>query len=148
MTRDELFQEFWLNYPRKLSKQDAKRVWAKIPIAELPAVMEGLERARHSDLWRERLKEAPDGRYLPYPATWLRAGGWEDEYHITIPKQEQRPAQIDRCEVSGCTSYAVHSDLAGRHKRCREHVHTKQEVSHVLSSLPGVDAAGGGGGLV
>jgi hypothetical protein len=37
--------------------------------------MEGLERAKRSRDW---IKES--GQYIPYPATWLNAKGWEDDY--------------------------------------------------------------------
>jgi hypothetical protein len=33
-----------------------------------------IERAKKSEEWRREM-----GKYIPYPATWLNAKGWEDE---------------------------------------------------------------------
>ena len=70
------FERFWEMYPRKRSKKDAEKAWKQIkPNSELVAkILEGVARAKTCADW---LKE--DGKYIPYPATWLRAGGWEDE---------------------------------------------------------------------
>ena len=73
----EGFAEFWPKYPKKKNKGDAERAWAVIhPDFTLrQRILTALEEARRSQEWlRER------GRFIPYPATWLRAKGWEDEY--------------------------------------------------------------------
>ncbi len=77
------FGLFWEAYPRKKSKGQAEKVFAKInPDEQLLATMLAtIERAKKSDDW---LKEG--GQYIPYPATWLNAKGWEDE----IPKVESK----------------------------------------------------------
>jgi len=70
------FEEFWSEYPKKKSKQEAKRRWERIkPDSTLfETIMEAVRLWKGSDDW---LRE--DGKYIPYPATWLNAGGWEDE---------------------------------------------------------------------
>jgi uncharacterized protein YdaU (DUF1376 family) len=70
------FAEFWMAYPRKTAKADARRAWAKIgPTPELRAVMlAALERQKHSADWRKE-----GGKYVPHPATWLNGERWEDE---------------------------------------------------------------------
>lgn len=70
------FEKFWSAYPKKKSKGYAERVFRKInPDEQLLATMLAkIERARKSDDW---LKNG--GQYIPYPATWLNARGWEDE---------------------------------------------------------------------
>ena len=71
------FAQFWEAYPKKKSKGDAEKAWKKLnPDSSLVAeIQRAVELAKASEDW---LKE--DGKYIPYPATWLRAKGWEDEH--------------------------------------------------------------------
>ena len=69
------FEKFWAAYPKKKSKLDAVAAWKQTekirpPIEEL---LKKLARQRSSEDWKRE-----DWRYVPYPATWLRAGGWDD----------------------------------------------------------------------
>ena len=77
VVQEERFDEFWSHYPRKRSKGQAERAWIKLtPNAELfQVILDGLERAKSSDDWSR-----DSGQFIPYPATWLNAKGWEDEY--------------------------------------------------------------------
>ena len=72
----ELFAVFWEAYPRKTSKGSAEKAFAKInPNEQLVGRMRAaIERAKTSDQWRKE-----NGTFIPYPATWLNARGWEDE---------------------------------------------------------------------
>jgi hypothetical protein len=71
------FAEFWKAYPKKRGKGQAERAWSRLkPTAELcEAMMQSLSQAKICPDW---LKEG--GRYIPHPATWLNAKGWEDDY--------------------------------------------------------------------
>jgi hypothetical protein len=70
-----LFDTFWKAYPKKRNKGDARKAWKQIqPSSELlTKMLSALERAKTCDGWIEE-----GGRYIPYPASWLRAEGWED----------------------------------------------------------------------
>ena len=71
-----LFDRFWGAYPRKVSKADARKAFAKLnPDTEL---VEDMLRALD---WQKRLPEwtKDGGQFIPYPATWLNARRWEDE---------------------------------------------------------------------
>lgn len=70
------FGDFWVSYPVKKSKGQAERAWAKLnPDEQLhDAILDGLERAKTSEQW-----VSANGRFIPHPATWLNARGWEDE---------------------------------------------------------------------
>ena len=71
-----LFDRFWGAYPRKVSKADARKAFAKLnPDGEL---VEAMLRALD---WQKRLPEwtKDGGQFIPYPATWLNARRWEDE---------------------------------------------------------------------
>ena len=70
------FARFWKVYPKKRSKGQAEKVFFRIDPDEqlLETMIATIERATTSEDW---LKE--DGKYIPYPASWLGARGWEDE---------------------------------------------------------------------
>jgi hypothetical protein len=75
--QEQLFDEFWAQYPRKRSKGQAEKTWVKLcPDDTLFAdIMHGLARAKGSKDWQK-----DEGQFIPYPSTWLNAKGWEDEY--------------------------------------------------------------------
>lgn len=75
------FDRFWTAYPRKKSKGQAEKAWAALSPSEpfQGQILAALERAKTSDEW---VKDG--GRYIPYPATWLRAKGWEDVAEVDI----------------------------------------------------------------
>jgi hypothetical protein len=76
-TQEQRFDEFWKAYPKKRSKGQAEKAWAKIaPNGTLfKRILDSLDRAKRSRDW---IKDG--GQYVPYPATWLNAKGWEDDY--------------------------------------------------------------------
>lgn len=86
LKQEQLFDRFWQAYPKKKSKGQAERTWIKLnPDEQLVASMIAtIERAKKS---REWLKDG--GQYIPYPATWLNAKGWEDVYDDTLRREEE-----------------------------------------------------------
>ena len=68
------FAKFWSAYPKKKSKGDAEKAWSKVDASLLTDILEAIENQKRSPQWQEK-----GGQYIPYPATWLRAKGWEDE---------------------------------------------------------------------
>ena len=70
------FDIFWEAYPKRKSKGHAEKAFEKLnPDEELLATMlTAIEEAKKSDDWQKE-----SGQYIPYPATWLSAKGWEDE---------------------------------------------------------------------
>lgn len=79
------FAAFWLAYPKKKSKGQAEKAWNRItPTEQLHnRIIDALERAKKSADWLKN-----NGQYIPHPATWLNAKGWEDvhESQITIQR--------------------------------------------------------------
>lgn len=72
---DPLFGEFYNAYPRKKEPTDARKAWDKsIKTADPQSIIAGA-RALATEVAAGR-KEI---QYTPYPAAWLRAGGWADE---------------------------------------------------------------------
>ena len=74
MPADPEFERFWRFYPRKKSKGDAMKAWRQTAgdRPELESLLLALERSCRE--WKRR-----DAKYIPYPATWIRALCWEDE---------------------------------------------------------------------
>lgn len=75
------FDEFWAAYPKKRSKGDAEKAWAKLkPDASLQAkILQAVEVAKARDDWRKE-----GGQFVPYPASWLNAKGWMDDGGIPL----------------------------------------------------------------
>ncbi len=71
----DYFSDFWEVYPKKVAKADAVKAFAKLKINNelMKMVMAGLKRAIKSDAWQK-----DDGKFVPYPATWINGRRWED----------------------------------------------------------------------
>ena len=126
MAGDPDFGIFWGTYPKRKSKADARKAWKQTAKSRppLPFIVAKLEELMRSPEWRK-----DGGQYIPYPATWLRRGGWDDE--VTPPNSnidtfESRPEPAhpdDIAKYSGSdgsphhpmwdTYYEVHEDLDG-----------------------------------
>ena len=94
----ELFAKFWKAYPRKVGKIAAQRAFDKAIHTEktnaaAEALLEKMCRvlAKQSESldWKRE-----DGRFIPYPATWLNAGRWEDEDAVAgeVPRRTPEEA--------------------------------------------------------
>ena len=71
------FDIFWKPYPKKKSKGDAEKAWKAISPDEdlLNVMLLSIAKAKETKDWTKE-----NGKFVPYPATWLRAKGWEDEH--------------------------------------------------------------------
>lgn len=73
------FEEWYAMWPRKKSKGDALKAFnAALKRVEFDELMSKTQRIVKA--WESQGK---DLQYIPYPASWLRADGWEDD--ITEP---------------------------------------------------------------
>lgn len=81
---DPLFIEFYSAYPRRQSKQDAIKAYAQVRKSGVAheSIMRGLDRAKRGD------RRFRDPQFTPLPASWLRAGGFDDE-----PDSNQQSAE-------------------------------------------------------
>ena len=70
----QMFEDFYRVYPRKMGKQDAKKAFRKaLDIVDFDTLLAGaLRYANDPNL-------PSDKQFLPYPATWLNRGSWDDE---------------------------------------------------------------------
>lgn len=98
------FEQFWKAYPRKVKKGDAAKAWqqTKSLRPSIADIVKALEQAKRSDAWRR-----DGGQYIPYPATWLRAWGWLDEYEIEV-------APMDTWQQDGKKWYETASGIEAK----------------------------------
>jgi predicted transcriptional regulator len=69
----EAFNNFWNSYPRKVDKLAAEKAFDKAANEyELVDIMAGLQRLAVDP-------NLPPKQFIPYPASWLKAGGWTNE---------------------------------------------------------------------
>lgn len=88
---NEAFESFWLAYPKKKNKGQARKTWAKLSksksLPEIDDIINAINQAKQSPDWKKE-----NGQYIPYPSTWLNAEGWSDE---TQPPQQQSECDDD-----------------------------------------------------
>jgi predicted phage replisome organizer len=94
--QEQAFIAFWKSYPKKKSKGTAEKAWAKINPSLHDTIMASLEKHKQSADW---LKEG--GQFIPYPATWLNAKGWEDEIDDKIFKKHAGSKEAYSVDMSG-----------------------------------------------
>lgn len=87
----DLFERFWAAYPKKKSKGQARKAWDKLHVDStmLATILQAVERAKQSEDWQK-----DGGQYIPYPATWLNAEGWEDEEPGPDPPPDRPPVKM------------------------------------------------------
>ena len=73
---NKLFNIFWEEYPKKVSKLKAFDTFKKIKPTDdlIKIIISKLELLKKTDDW---IKD--NGQYIPNPATWLNGHRWEDE---------------------------------------------------------------------
>lgn len=92
---DRLFEVFWLVYPKKVGKGDARKAFGKIrPSEKLVGMMiAAVKRQSASFQWTK-----DHGKYIPNPATWLNQQRWLDEVEPDMgrPDPTQHPPNRTR----------------------------------------------------
>lgn len=80
---DGSVEKFWAAYPRRRSKGKAEKALSNaLKVTTLETLLTSIEKRKASGEWTtDRIK------YIPYPATWLNAKGWEDE----VVQSEETP---------------------------------------------------------
>lgn len=70
----DAFETFWAAYPRHVAKDKARTAFKAVPLKEIPALMESLEKHKRSDQWTK-----DGGQFIPHPATWLNQKRWQGD---------------------------------------------------------------------
>ncbi|MFJ5644103.1 helix-turn-helix domain-containing protein [Streptomyces sp. NPDC093223] len=68
------FGAFWINYPRKRNREEAKQAW-------IAAIRRGIDPQHMVDSAQRYAREraGEDAQFTKYPATWLNKGCYDDE---------------------------------------------------------------------
>src|SRR3990167_238199 len=74
---EENFEKFWTEYPKKIAKKEAKKVFIKVCPIDKTELMAGLAKWKKSEQWTK-----DKGRFIPHPTTWLNQERWNDEVEI------------------------------------------------------------------
>ena len=72
----EDFAKFWKAYPRKKDKANAEKAFKKVKVS-VDVLIDAIEKQKQTPDWNKE-----NGKYIPYPATWLNGRRWEDEIEI------------------------------------------------------------------
>lgn len=73
---DDLFHQFWSQYPKKVNKVRAFETFRRLNITPelLSVILAALEVQKKSRQWQEA-----GGQYIPHASTWLNGKRWEDD---------------------------------------------------------------------
>ena len=81
------FLQFWTAYPRRIKKRTAYQAFIKARTeASLEQLLAGVARYKKWLAQKDKTTWRPEPQY---PATWLNAGSWEDEYEDPEPTREK-----------------------------------------------------------
>jgi hypothetical protein len=145
---EEAFEKFWINYPRRVEKIAAKKVFERVYAEYGSDIVAGaVQLANDPNL--------PPKQFIPYPATWLNAGGWENEPYperqltkqeleekqarerearAKVEKerraQEQRQRDIERAkaeEARATVKRCEHDRVAAICKQCAQHAKARKD---------------------
>ena len=78
----EDFDTFWQSYPRKIAKGDARKAWQQTEKIRpsLDFILQAIEAQKAT--W-------DNPKFIPYPATWLRAERWDDEVMQVVQQKSK-----------------------------------------------------------
>lgn len=123
-----MFDDFWSLYPRKKSKGQARKTWAKLVADRVltPTVQQYIVdhlaiRVKDDDAW---INGEP--QFIPHPSTWLNAEGWEDEYETLQALKPKSPKQMSDNEL---LKFAQSKGLRTQGKNRFELIDKLQEVT-------------------
>ena len=76
---EDKFSMFWNEYPKKLSKESARKAFFKINLDDVlfSNILNALQKHKKLDSWKK-----DKGQFIPYPATWINQKRWQDEIEI------------------------------------------------------------------
>lgn len=117
---EEDFEAFWEVYPKKVDKFNAKKAFLKA-VKEHGAedILKGAQRLAEDP-------NLPPRQFIPYPASWLRAGGWSNEPYAPRErsKEELRDIEAEKArkarEIERERSEALRAEMKAAKERATE----------------------------
>lgn len=85
LSQNDYFEKFWKDYPKKRDKANAKKAFVKLNVNEalFDKIINALKIDIKSDQWFEE-----NGKFIPYPSTWLHSKRWEDDEIVESSKDK------------------------------------------------------------
>lgn len=95
---DDLFEQFWIAYPRKEAKGLAMFAWRNLArdnqLPGIDALLASLDRFKALSQWQKE-----NGRYIPQPSNWLRGKRWLDSFDDAgtsmTPAEKAKRAEVE-----------------------------------------------------
>lgn len=119
--KESHFNTFWLAYPKKKGKKDARRAWAKLNPDRrlLYKMLAAIEEQKQTAQWKKG--------FVPHPTTWLNGELWEDEVTEAdkkVHKTKLWPINGKVCSEEGCGLPAVYKNSKGSYDSyaCSRHL--------------------------
>jgi hypothetical protein len=82
-SEESRFSEFWASYPRKESKPQALKFWAKKNLDEIAEkIITHVNASKKSDAWTEK-----EGKYIPHASTYLNNERYNDPIKLSKDAQ-------------------------------------------------------------
>lgn len=94
----QIFEKFWNEYPKKKDKDKAFKWFEKNKPSEeeFEYMMKQLKRFKDTAEWKEQ-----NGRFIPYPTTWLNAKRWQDEFETDTEREIREDKEIIEGTIYG-----------------------------------------------
>ena len=116
----EAFEQWWKLYPKKLNKENARKAWKTHTKKTKP---ETIIEATRKQLATPNTALNTEPQYIPYPASWLNSGGYNNEYETSneTPRPYDQPAR-PQCPACDSTGWISFEDDKGRYyaTQCEE----------------------------
>lgn len=99
-----LFDEFWKAYPKKKAKDDARKAFDKRkPTRQLlDSMLAAIREQSRSTDWTK-----DGGQFIPYPATWLNDGRWQDSEGVELAAHENPQIAETRARLDAESSRSI-----------------------------------------
>ncbi len=83
--KNAFFDSFWCAYPKKKNKLRAQEVFYRLNVTDdlLQKIITAINKQKLTEEWQKE-----NGRFIPYPDTWLKYRRWEDETKVTTYQKE------------------------------------------------------------
>lgn len=122
---EEAFNLFWKLYPRKTEKIDARKAFDKaLKDYELEDVIAGVQRLAQDP-------NLPPKQFIPYPASWLNAGGWTNEAY---PERQLSKDEVEAKQLA--EKEARWEKEAAERERTRQHLAREREEAKKAYEQP------------
>jgi len=126
---EDEFESFWEIYPKKVDKFNAKKAFVKaVKDNGLEDILNGARRLANDP-------NLPPRQFIPYPASWLRAGGWSNEPYAPRErsKEELADLEMEKARVARERELQRSRELAEEMRLARENATSAPECEHGLS---------------